>query len=396
VLFIFQWLVAARLTLQPPDRALEWTAKETTPGSQANKPYLNDPFLNDHVAWDSEFYLSIATVGYDDPAVFAIGPKDRQLTLSYAFLPLYPLVTRVVAFPLKLLNLTPIATSTLAAVIVSVLGTLAGMVALYDLVKDELGGDGGLRAAFYLIAFPSGFFLGQVYTEGLFVGLAFGCLAMIRRKHLIWAAVLAALATWTRAVGVALLIPLAIPWLQSGDWIDLDLEWKQIFFQGLPWRNIGRGLIAFAPLVAFIIWRVSYYGAGFSFVEENYFGRGLLSLGSSYFSWSDAFTSMFGRNPQRTAYYLAEFGAIVLGFVACAVTWKQYRGIAWFSLAVVLLSFTSGAAQGMHRYVLGAPAVFIALSQWGRRPAFDRVWTIASILLMGMIATIYTFNFWAG
>jgi hypothetical protein len=311
-------------------------------------------------------------------------------------MPFYPLVTRLVAFPLRLLGLTPIATSTLAAVIVSALGTLAGMVALYDLVKDELGGEGGLRAAFYLIAFPSGFFLAQVYTEGLFVGLAFSCLALIRRKHLAWAALLAALATWTRAVGVALLIPLAIPWLQAGEWIDLDLEWKQIYFQGLPWRAIGRGLIAFAPLVAFFVWRMSDLGAGFSFVEEIYFGRGFLSLGTTFYTWTGAFQSLFEANSQRVAYYLIEFGAIILGFAACFATWRRYRGIAWFSLAVVLLSFTSGPAQGMHRYVLGAPSVFIALSQWGRHPAFDRAWTILSLLLMGMIAALFTFDMWAG
>ena len=50
------------------------------------------------------------------------------------------------------LGLTPIATSTLAGVIVSVLGTLLGMIALYDLVRDELEDAGGIRAGFYLIA----------------------------------------------------------------------------------------------------------------------------------------------------------------------------------------------------------------------------------------------------
>ena len=83
-----------------------------------------------------------------------------------------------VALPLRVLGLSQIATATLAGVIVSVLGTLLGMIALYDLVRDQLEDAGGIRAAFYLIAFPAGFFLAQVYTEGLFVGLAFGCLAL--------------------------------------------------------------------------------------------------------------------------------------------------------------------------------------------------------------------------
>ncbi len=89
------------------------------------------------------------------------------------------------SIPLSLLKLTPIATATLAGVIVSALGILAAMLALYDLTHEALGEDGGMRAVFYLLIFPTSFFFMQVYTEGLFVGLAFGCLALLKRKHLL-------------------------------------------------------------------------------------------------------------------------------------------------------------------------------------------------------------------
>jgi hypothetical protein len=75
VLLAFQGWIGKRLDLMPPDKAVYWTGPETMPGSQANKPYLNDPFLNAQVAWDSEYYLSIATVGYDDPDLQGI-PAD--------------------------------------------------------------------------------------------------------------------------------------------------------------------------------------------------------------------------------------------------------------------------------------------------------------------------------
>jgi hypothetical protein len=212
----------------------------------------------------------------------------------------------------------------------------------------------------------------------------------------VWAALLGALAAWTRAVGVALVIPLALPWLRSGDWMALDLEWRQLFLQGLPWRALGRALLAVAPLVAFVVWRYSAVGDGFNYIEENYFGRGLLSLGTTYFNWNTAFRSLWGDNPQRAAYYAVEFGAIVLGFVSCVVAWRKFPAVAAYSLVVVLLSFTSGPAQGMHRYILGAPSVFIALSQWGKHPAFDRGWTVFSVLLMGLLATLFSFDLWTG
>jgi hypothetical protein len=392
----FQALVAARLQPARPDRALSWTVTETTATSQLDKPYLLDPFMNAQVAWDSEFYLSIATGGYDDPLVRAVGPHDAKISLNYAFMPFYPFVLHAVALPLRAMSLSPIAAATLAGVVVSVLGTLLGMLALFDLVRDQLEDAGGIRAAFYLIAFPAGFFLAQVYTEGLFVGLAFGCLALARRKHRLAAALVAVLATWTRAVGVALVIPLAMPWLRDEEWMELDMEWKQIFYQGIPWRALGKMSISLAPLLAFFVWRYSRLGAGFDFIENSFFGRGFLSLGVSFVAWTNAFGSLFWSNPQSAAYYLVEFGAIGLGVLSVWVTRRRYPEVAWFSLAVIVLSLTSGPAQGMPRYVLGAPAVFVALAGWGRHPAFDRAWSLLSILLLGLMTTLFTFDLWAG
>jgi Gpi18-like mannosyltransferase len=394
----FQAFAAARYQPARPDRVLEWTPQETTAKAQDDQPYLIDPFMNHQVSWDSEFYLSIANAGYDDPRVrtVRIGTTGEQLSLNYAFMPFYPHVMRVVSWPLRLLGLTPIATLTLAGVIVSTLGTLGGMLALYDIAREELDEAGGIRAAFYLIAFPTGFFLAQVYTEGLFVGLAFGCLAMLRRKRIALAALLAAFAAWTRAVGAILIIPLAYRWIKEGEWMDLDLEWKQIYLQGFPWKALGRGLLGLSPLVAYIVWRSSYWGAAFGQVEAFFFGRGFLSLGPAFISWIRAAISVFGDSAQTTAYYLVELSAIIFGIVACIATWRRYPSISAFSLAAILLSLTSGPAQGMHRYVLAAPSVFLFLSRLGRNEAFDRAWSIFSILLMGLLATLFTFDMWVG
>jgi hypothetical protein len=319
---------------------------------------------------------------------------EPNFSLSYAFFPLYPWATWLVNWPLKLLGLDPIATSTLGAIIVSALGTLIGMLALYDMTRDSLGDEGAMRAVFYLLIFPTGFFLIQVYTEGLFVGMAFGCLAMLKRKRWFLSALLAAAATLTRAVGVALVIPTAICWIRTGEWLDLDLEWRQIYFNGIPWRKLGKALLAFAPLVAFLIWKISYLGIAFDYVETNFFGRRVLDFGSAYYNWSEAFRSLSVGIPERTAYFLTEFFGLAIGVVTCVACLKRDPEIAWFSLAVLIISLGSGPVQGIQRYILGAPAVFVMLAHWGRHPIFDRAWTIFSLLLMGLGATLYAFNFW--
>ena len=69
LLSAFQFWSIRRVDLDLPDNVIRWSADESNPATLAGKVYLNDPFLNEHVAWDSEYYLSIAMFGYDDPEI---------------------------------------------------------------------------------------------------------------------------------------------------------------------------------------------------------------------------------------------------------------------------------------------------------------------------------------
>lgn len=389
ILFVYQAFVTSRLALSRPDFALQWTRAETDYGSQRNKPYLNEPFMNAQVSWDSEHYLSIAIGGYDDPAARRIvspegGPPVPPLQLNYAFFPLYPLLMRVVAAPLSLFGLTPTAAATLAGVIVSLAGTLAAMLALYDLVRERLSESGGQRAAFYLLVFPSGFFLAQVYSEGLFVGLAFGALALMKRERLLIAGALAALAVWTRAVGVALVLPLALAWLM------------RVRSRGLTSRSAVAGLAAaLLPLAAYGLWNAAL-GEPFHIVEAYYFRRGALLVEWSLKAWQTTFALIGGANPQASAYYALEFGGMALALAACLLMLPRYPGPALFGLGALVIAFTSGVPQSMIRYVLVAPPLYILPAWLGRWPAFDRAWTTASLLLMGLLAALFSFDMWVG
>jgi hypothetical protein len=256
-----------------------------------------------------------------------------------------------------------------------------------------------MRAAFYLLIFPTGFFLVQVYTEGLFVGLAFACLAMLRRGKWLPAALLGAAATLTRAVGVALIIPMAITWFRTGDWLDIDMEWRQLYhWFRAPNRktliSFGKMILAFAPLIAYLVWKFSRLGFFFDYVEARFFGRGLLDFGAAFYNWATAYKSMFAHIPEQTAYFLTEFLGLGIGIVTCIACIRRKPEIAWFSLAVLIISWGSGPAQGIQRYILAAPAVFYMLAYWGKNPVFDRAWIILSTMLMALLAMLFAFNFW--
>lgn len=397
----YQVFIRARFAPERPDHALSWTSSETLPDSQEDKPYLTEPFLNDHVSWDSEYYISIAVAGYDDPQMRAIPPTfswsqpqvglkgdhPDWISMNYAFFPFYPLMMRVVAFPLHLFGMNEVAGAALAGVLVSMVGTLGALVALYDLGRGGMDEPGGLRAAFYLLIFPAGMFLAQVYTEGLFLGLSFGALALARRGRWIWAALLAMCATWTRAAGALLLLPMVWFW------------WKQSGLTHAPRRlsgvKLATLLLAGSPLLAYLIWWL-VLGEPFHTVESRFFNRGLFMLGQSWEAWGQAWESMIGGNLQARAYFLVEFAAIAFGFTCCVLMLRRDPALALYSLAVILFSLTSGVAQGMHRYVMAAPVVFLLPARWGRSEAFDRIWTLGNVLLMGVLAITFSFDLWAG
>ena len=491
----FQKVASMRFQPQLPDTVLDWTAGETTPGAHDRQPYLLDPFMNRQVAYDSEFYISIAIAGYDDPGLRAIWldpnkkpepiwnlypnlpfgiPNDFPggrpafvptnfvgYSLNYAFFPFYPLMIRAFSLPLKALALDPIATAALAGVIVSLLGALGAMLALYDLTRDEMDDTGRLRTAFYLVAFPTGFFLAMVHTEGLFVGLAFGALALLKRKQWLGAALLAGCATVTRAVGVALVIPFGIAWLQEVIPFARNLIQRNKNDQAVskfPWNLLWKGLVGLSPLIAYGIWDL-LLGKQFRAAEGGFFSRGIFVFKQSIDAWTGAYHGLFDprniplsnqigwalivltgllvvkillwswletkipkivswivnlvllvcggtlaylwykhtNNEQRTFYYMVEFAATILALAASAYTLRTQPGIALFSLMVILISFFSGAAQGMPRYILGAPAVFIMLGHLGKKDeAFDRAWTIGSVLMLGLFDLLFAFNFWVG
>lgn len=380
ILWGYQAAVTARYQVQRPDSALFWTAERT-----GDSPDRSDPFMNAQAAWDSEFYLSIALHGYNDPQARRLSSPNPPLTLNYAFYPVYPYLMRLLAYPLSLLGLTATATAMLAGLIISALGTLAGLIALASWIERNYGQEQAFRAAAYLLSFPTGFFLAQVYTEGLFVGLSFGCLALLQRRHWGWAIALAAVATLTRAVGILLLIPLGWAWGSA------------LYQQGRLSRKLILQLISLLiPVLVYLIWRFSFLGQAFQTVQQQFFGCQLFNLYAAAAAWRAGFSALSGSNSAATVYYAIEFSTIALGIASCLVTLKRYPSISLYGLSVILVSTTCGTAWSVSRYLLAVPSIFIVLSQLGSSALFDRAWSLVSILLLAMLSALFSFNFWAG
>ncbi|HZZ89124.1 MAG TPA: mannosyltransferase family protein [Caulobacteraceae bacterium] len=392
----FQDFVQARFALQRPDTVMDWTASWTGGSSAARHPYLQSQALRGHSAWDSEFYISIALHGYEDPAMRAASPQSTPdaevaapkkthptwVSLNHAFFPGYPFAMGLIARPLAAIGEDPVSAATLAGVIVSLVSALFAMLAIADLAAGQADADNGegLRAAFFLAVWPAAVFLAQVYSEALFLALSFGALAMMRRAAWGWAAALAVAAVFTRATGVLLVIPFGLVWLFGGER-----------------RTVGGAVLAASPVAAYLVWRL-FLGADFDFVETRYFGRWPFAIQGSLEAWRDfAETLLSDDDPQLRAYDMVEAFGIVASLVASALLWPRDKALTLYGLATFGVVALSGAALGMHRYALAMPALFLAPAHLAARlPVFDRLWTLLCCLGLAVLTLLFTFGFWAG
>ena len=149
-----------------------------------------------------------------------------------------------------------------------------------------------------------------------------------------------------------------------------------------------------APVVTYVAWSWSELGRTFELVQREYFGRSTFDIEASWNAWSSALTGVEGARPETVVYYGLEVAAVVLALVACVWAVRRWPAATAFGLTTLVIAATSGAPQGMVRYVLAVPPVFLLLARLGEHPAFDRVWTLISLLLMALLAALYSFDFW--
>lgn len=141
-----------------------------------------------HAVWgyfDGTHYLHLAEFGYDGTGV-------------QAFFPVYPLLIRALHLSFGLNYF-------LAGRILSFLSLVGSLICLYYLFP---------RAAPLIISalllFPLSFFLGAVYTESFFLFLTLLFFLLLRSQRYFLAALLAAIASGTRLVGIFLSLSLLL------------------------------------------------------------------------------------------------------------------------------------------------------------------------------------------
>jgi hypothetical protein len=334
--------------------------------------------------WDAPHYLDLAVLGYSalDPGVPTIDGVARafpgDLPFYIVFFPLFPWLTGA----LNALLHDPI----VSAFVVSGIASLFVAPLLYRLVRADFDGGVATYAAWFLLIFPTAYFLHIGYTESLSLGLVLGSFLAARHDRWWLAGVLGGLAALTRLNGLLL-----VPALGAEAWVAwradparrLRIEWLAI-------------LLVAAGFLAYLALNLSVYGDAFAFLtiqREHWFKQfappwvgigGVIDrirLGGT----SNAF--MLG---------WMELAFIALGLVGTLVAALRFR-LSWFTwMAGNWLLFTSTSfVLSVPRYSLTLFPLFAWFGLVARRPGRAIALSIVSIGLLGFFASQFAIGRWA-
>lgn len=354
---------------------------------------LNLPqWLASWANFDGVHYLSIARDGY------------QSARLIQAFFPVYPLLIKFFSSGKYFM---------LSGFMISNLASLLLFYVWFKLLQDKLGRKEAWFGVLLLMLFPTSFYFGAVYTESLFFLLALSAFRAVDRKKWRQAALLIALTSATRVVGV-ILVPILILELfmqenkleTGGDlWNKVRNEKLSLFadqfFKFIIKKRRKIALLASGSigLLAYMFYLNRFFGDALLFLHvQNEFGgfrsesvvlypqvvwRSLKILATNALNWR----------------YLTYSQEAVAGILGAGVVLLAIRRVKLtyilFSLGLILVPASTGTFSSMPRYILPAFVIYMWLIEVLKdRPVAKLLFLAVSELLLAINTMLFIQGHW--
>ncbi|MEK6224869.1 MAG: mannosyltransferase family protein [Chloroflexota bacterium] len=314
-----------------------------------------NPLLDAATRWDAKAYVDIAHAGYG------------AVPANNAYFPLYPLLMRLLA---TLLGGGDDA-YLIAGVVISNLALLIALVYLARLVATDHDLATGIRAALYLLVFPTSVFLSVVYPESLVIALSIGAVYHARQGQWVRSGALGALAALTRPfIGAAVALPIAIEAYQRS---------------GLR-AAIASAAPAALGLVGWLVvlWRVTGDPKAILTAEANW------GVGPSV--PFEALLDLFDPRVYGFPYFV--IGLTLLMSALVVLSWRFLRpSLAAYATVVFLISVATGSLTSSPRYYLSVFPAFMVLAIVARGWA-SRIYLALGAAIGVLFTAMYALWYW--
>ena len=319
--------------------------------------------------WDGNWYIAAAE-GYALPDTTV--PDMTQTDI--AFFPLFPVLVKATQ---AVTGLTMLGAGVL---VTAVTGALA-IVAIWLLVDRISGREVADRSALLLAFFPGSIALTLVYSEGVMLMAAAGCLLALLQRRWVLAGVLGALASAARPNGIALALACAVAAL-------LAIRERR------EWQALAAPAIAPLGMLGYLWWLWAWTGSAdvwFRVQREGWGER--VDWGASTLRDIQWYLDLPGQLRFLDIPFIFHMRLTGLIFLVVAVVlmvrWRP-PAILWaYTIGVLapsLLSYTLGARP---RFIFTAFPLVVAVAWAARGHVFSAV-LACSAVLMAVATIIYT------
>ena len=319
-------------------------------------------FISSFANFDGAHYLLIARQGYSQ--------------YEQAFFPLYPLLIRYLS-PLFANN------HLVTALLISNVSFFIGLLVFSKylrLISINFNKSRSVSVLLFLLLFPTSFFFGSVYTEGLFFLLFILTLYFLKKEKYILVAIFAFLASLTKLIGVFLIIPIFLSQISN-------LKY-QIHSSKLKTKNNWKFLLALISSILglgiYSLYLLKTTGDPLFFLHSQWaFGANrssnIVLLPQVYYRYFNIFFTA----AWNFQYFISLFEFIIFNFVFIVLVLDLLKSLNLkfvssfefrvsnferlslniFSFANLLLPTLTGTLSSIPRYALFSLSFFLFLSQ---------------------------------
>jgi len=336
-----------------------------------NWGYWDVPFqiiTNAFLRWDGWWYLEIAKNWYVNQGTWQF---------SLVFLPLYPVLIRLITIDF--------AHSNLSAFLVSNVSSIIATVYLFKLARRDFDNNTAKKAILYFTLFPTAYFLSAIYAEGLFLALIIASVYYARIAKWPLASFLGLFAALTKLTGLLLLPTLIVEYFHQREWklrkADANLFWISLILVGfLIYLNINNQVT----------------GNPFTFIEYelvnwDYTLNPLLGLTHA---WQSIVNASF---PENITKGLAPVVFAIFGLLAVLTGFQRRFRPSYnvFMLLILMFSVSTSWWVSVPRYLLTMFPMFILLGFLVNKRTLNYAIILFFSAMLCFFTTLFVLNQWA-
>lgn len=329
----------------------------------------NNQLLNGWARWDAGWYKAIAEQGYS-----AIPLIEEQRNV--VFFPLYPLLIRVLNYGIH--------HSGLAGIAISNVSYLAGTAVFYQIARQQFGVQVARYSVIIAAVFPFSFYFSAMYSEALFFLLVVSVFYFAHKGQWMLAALACALAGATRLMGISLIIPLFLLYLDAADFQRRNIH-KDILWIGLA----PLGLLLYTAF----LWQ--RFSNPFVFITARYVS------GWQVDAWTDLIQTLrlFGTPSTwlSAGYPVLNLLNLFIGIASALIVILNIRSLPlayWLWSLLYLSGAFIGGWHNMGRYVLPVFTIYLALALLLKQELWLLAFVYSSTLLLALLTIMYTHWYW--